>query len=153
MRQRLSCLLGLAVAFAMAVSAHAQQQLSGQIVATDEAQGTFTVQTDAGERIMLRATDETEFRSQGQASELGNLQIGDRVSVQMRAAPGESEGLALSVDIEPTTFEAAPAEIEAEPDPEPSALPDTGGPLPLLALLGGAALGGGMALRSLRRRG
>jgi len=49
MRQATSWILGVAVAFGLAISAQAQTQtVNGQITAKDDAANTFTVRTDAG---------------------------------------------------------------------------------------------------------
>jgi hypothetical protein len=169
MRLRLSGVAGFAV-LTLALSAGAQDldstaTLSGQIVAKDELRETFSVQTETGERVTFDAGEQnTRFHAGAEPLSFADLRVGDEVTV--RVTQSSQGGLTpqepLDVERPPAGEPPAGTELRDEPEPglgaEPSfeeeepaeELPGTASPLALLAVLGGSALGSGLALRERR---
>jgi hypothetical protein len=130
MRHVTSFVFGAAVALGLAVGAQAQQNqppvgdptqpgatatdpmadpkaelpLSGQIVAKDDAQNTFSIQTDDGQKVTFKVNPTTKYRSsEGQSGELADLKVGDRVQVEAQPGMAGAERVALSVQVQPET--------------------------------------------------
>jgi hypothetical protein len=108
----------------------AQNPVMGEIVSKDAAKNTFAIQTEAGKRLEFKVNATTRFRSEaGTNTELGDLQIGDRVQVQAQPAVGSTPGVALSVQVEPSskTPKASPGRTtpQSAPSTTPGGTPDS----------------------------
>jgi hypothetical protein len=100
------------------------------VIAVDEVNRTFTVETDDGRLLTVNADADTRLHSGGDPLAFSDLRVGDMVTVRIRPEPPPPE----------------PAAFEEEE------LPSTASPLALLALAGGGLLGTGLALRGARER-
>jgi hypothetical protein len=166
-------------AFLLGASLASAETLMGRVVAKDVATNTLTIQTDAGEQVVLQ-TSGAAIRAEGADVQLDRVQVGDRVRVETDDAMGETgaQRAATAVEVTPAATAATPgaetpeaagtetgtaesartdtAATEADEMDEPAdegrfaRLPDTAGPLPLIGLAGLAALAAGFVLRRSR---
>jgi LPXTG-motif cell wall-anchored protein len=173
MRLTFLSMAGVAAALVLATPSAAETQM-GKVVAKDPTTRTFTIETDAGERMIFTTAAGTTFEAEGQPAQLDTIDIGDRVRVTAEAAAAGEQRAATRVEVEGAASAAArdedmgagetaageemeTAAVEAEEDMDEgervaSRLPATGSPLPLIGVVGAASLGLGVALGGLRRR-
>lgn len=146
--------LCVAALLLVATAAFAAEEETGRIVSIDPVAGTFSIETDDGDRILYRAEPSTRMMRGGATVELGDLAVGTRVTVSAAEAEGSGPRLASQV-----TFAAADADDAGTRttgqtgDPEASGerLPSTASPLPLIALLGAGAVAAALLFRRMRR--
>jgi hypothetical protein len=155
------------------------ETLMGRVVAKDVTANTLTIQTDAGQEVVLQ-TRGAAIRAEGADVNLDRVQVGDRVRVEADDATAGAGAQRAATDVEVTTAAAATApdtgampetadrpqtgdmpetaDVDdpdmdrraASDDQRMARLPDTAGPLPLIGLAGAAALLAGLALRRMR---
>ena len=113
------------------------------VVAVDDVNRTFTVETDDGRLLTIAADEDTRIHADEDPLSFSDLRVGDEVTVR----------------IKPQEAAAAPPPPAAPLEPEPvfeddeyaAELPSTASPLALFALAGGALLGSGLVLRGSTR--
>jgi LPXTG-motif cell wall-anchored protein len=168
----LGAALGAAIALFVASPGLADESHTGAVVAVDATADTFTIQTDAGERIeyglgggaSIRMNDDRVVRlnelREGQrvtvtSSEAGMGRVASQVRVLGAAGTGDRD---VADDFPANPPQANPPQVRGDDDLDdeerlPDRLPQTASPLPLLAALGVSSLAMGGMLRWRRRRG
>ena len=128
---------------------------TGEVISTDPVANTFTIQTDAGNRIVFHtASDTTRMMRDQTVVALADLANGTRVRVTADEAIGTAPRHASQVEL--IDVDAAQADLRADQAEADrlamnDRLPATASPLPLIALLGSGSMLAGLALRKLRR--
>lgn len=181
MRKSLALVLGACLALLVAAGASADMEHSGRIVQIDAADQTFTIETQDGERSVFRVdSTATRLERDGEPFAMGDLEVGDRVTVYVPDDASGTEPVAARVAVTDDTVPATPPAAEpreprsmsdrtnpADDEPQRVAqadpmrdsddtgradrLPSTAGPLPLVGLAGAVALAAGLLARRLRR--
>ncbi len=141
-------------ALSIATSAWAADE-TGKVVSTDPIANTFTIQTDAGNRIDFHTTS-TSTRMMRDQTVVGlvDLVAGTRVRVTADEAVGAAPRHASEVEIIDVAAERADVsadQADANRLASNDRLPNTASPLPLIALIGSGSLLAGFGLRKLRR--
>jgi hypothetical protein len=163
-----------AAALLLAGAAWAADEETGKVVSIDAAAGTFTLETDDGDRIAYRTEPSTRLQRDGTTVQLGDVDLGARVEVTAPEAEGTAPRMASEIELvdatDAGTRMGGEAEVAAEAGPRGagvradadvdvddddrlarSELPRTAGPLPLIGLLGVSAVVAGLLIRRLRR--
>jgi hypothetical protein len=145
----------------IALAAPAAQADTGKVTAIDTEQKTFTIETDAGQKVTFHVDDQTAIEADGRGVRLADLALGTRVEVTAEDVAGSGQRAARTVEVhdaagvpaatpvasdpdargeDPAMRDAAPGEVAA------ARLPDTASPVHLIGLLGCLSLVLGLAL-------
>ena len=181
MRKSLALVLGACLALLIAAGVSAEMERTGRIVQIDAAGQTFTIETQEGEQHVFRVdSSDTRLERDGEPFAMGDLEVGDRVTVYVPDDATGAEPVAARVAVTEDTVPATPPAAEpreprsmsdrtdpADDEPQRVAqadpmrdsddrdradrLPSTAGPIPLIGLAGAVALAAGLLARRLRR--